>query len=207
MDRRRANPDNTDVKGTRDMLIVVEGPDGSGKTTLVRSAREHAVTANLITLTRNGPAPMPDMVQTLFWIQSYPPSAVLICDRIASISERVYGPILRGTNLFEKHPLEFGIGRVDAIIYCRPPDIKILTGSCNEPQLTGVSSNITKIIDAYDDLMERIVNELEIQVYTYDYTKTKPDQVWPRVLGKAPANPYQELEVGIAFHRDPSKVR
>jgi hypothetical protein len=131
-----------------------------------------------VVVSRSGPADFRAIVQTLYWLQTYPSDSYLVADRIASISERVYGPILRGTDVLAGHPLEFGLSKVDAIVYCRT-DAPNLTAF---NQLDGVNQNYIKIQDAYDTLIERIVNELDIPVYQYDFTKVKASSVWSRVF-------------------------
>jgi hypothetical protein len=171
------------------MFVVVEGADGSGKTTLVGESRKTG--RSVVVVTRSGPTDFRTIVQSLYWMQTYPSECYLIADRIASISERVYGPVLRGVNLLHGHPLEFGLSKVDAIVYCRT-ETPVLT---NQTQLEGVEQNYLAIQKAYDDLMERIAEELDIPVFLYDYTKTKASSVWSRVLSGVDPRPTTETNL------------
>lgn len=171
------------------MFVVVEGPDGSGKTTLVRAARN--TSSNTISISRNPMYGNPEtrlkaMFEFMYWASVYPPDHHLIVDRYPAISERVYGPILRNENLLDKHPLDFGMGKVDAIIYCRPRMGRIIANLPENEQLSGVNEKIHLIVEAYDAVINQF-SEIT-QVFVYDYEAIKPNQVWSRVFNTLARN-------------------
>jgi hypothetical protein len=162
------------------VIVLVEGPDGSGKTTLVGDARRGA--RNVITIARSGPMQLSDMVQFMWWSMASPdlgPNSYVIHDRYPAISERVYGPILRERDLLESYDLDFGLTRVDAIVYCRTA-----APVYDKEQMEGVIDNGPRILAAYDALMERIHDELGIPIYLYDFKKHASISIWERIFRK-----------------------
>jgi thymidylate kinase len=158
-------------------IVIVEGPDGSGKTTLIRRLREGSQ-RYFVTVSFSGPPKRVWQIQSvLHWIeQSIYLDVPIICDRFPLISESIYGPILRGKNLLDEtedsnlRAATEIIRRVTKIIYCRPPIPIIRENVVHStiPHLLGVLENLNKIVEQYDELMDLLRDETTIE--TYDFT-------------------------------------
>ena len=81
------------VSGARDMpVIIVEGPDGSGKTTLAQYLSYELY----LDYHHEGPTPI-DVSPIDYYSQLLRAATNTVFDRLA-LGERVYGPILRGSD-------------------------------------------------------------------------------------------------------------
>lgn len=164
------------------MMIVVEGPDGAGKSTLIEAARQKR--QYFVRFQSSGPPPdKKAVIQTLFWLQSFPGNIPLVCDRIPCISDRVYGPILRNTDLFVGMPLDFGLAKCSTLIYCRPPTSVLLKNALEGVHLEGVRERQEHIVQAYDQLINKLSEKLNARVIQYDYTSDDPVEIWKKVFG------------------------
>jgi hypothetical protein len=164
--------------------ILVEGPDGSGKTTLIEKARGSQNEHYFIKVKASRyPTDVSLSFQYLSWLHQCPHDLML--DRLSFVSERIYGPLLRGVDLFKNLPLSFGIKGMDAVVYCRPNDDVIFANVDKSVHLKGVSTNIGAIITAYDDLMRTIKEKNITQVFNYDYNEDEPTAFWRHVWSEA----------------------
>lgn len=140
------------------MMIVVEGMDNTGKTTLVSQLREKYLFPVLVSSryyeTENRTE---KWVRWIYKMMELSRDEHIIFDRFPLISEHVYGPILRGKNVLAEHPAwpdllgKFG-GLEPLIIYCRPPMEHVLNWR-ERPQMGGVKEQSEKLLKAYDEAM------------------------------------------------------
>ncbi len=161
-------------------MILVEGPDNSGKSTLVDQL---ALEFNLFKCDRpHGPPKTPEeLYNRAMDVQNFYKSKMFIMDRNPIIGETIYGPILRGRNMWDEVT-----NRLDCeaelfakllsgtvfLIYCRPPLERLLDLSTHKVKdydtpthLEALSKNKSKIVEAYDKFMSKWAT------YTYDYTQ------------------------------------
>lgn len=150
-------------------MIVVEGMDGSGKTTL---AKRLAADLELVYInSRIKPKNFPDLDRLVFNFTEMSMNLSTVFDRWSPISEAVYGKVLRQANWHM--PEEFAqlhaymVKANPLIIYCRPP-FKLI---CNwrEEQMDGVKENAKALYKAYDKEMIRVGEFLT--VCEYDFKK------------------------------------
>lgn len=159
-------------------VIVVEGPDGGGKSTLIDNLRL-SCSRHYVNLRRSGPPKMLEEIKSVVrWVEKFDPDGLgptpLILDRHPFISEAIYGPVLRGNSLlvdyYTMHDLEHHFCRfVDRIIYCRPPTSVIMQKMQDNPQLRGVVENIEEITRQYDHTM-KLISHWGVKVFDYDWT-------------------------------------
>lgn len=151
-------------------LIVVEGVDASGKSTLLENSRLH-IKNRYFALLRHSCRPLSllDVNAFLGLIRCNPVD--LVVDRHPLISEPIYGKILRGHDLTEEivNSDEILHKTVDRIIYCRPPVSLIRQNLDNKPQLALVKENINSLVVAYDHKMAAL-SRAGIAVYEYNYS-------------------------------------
>lgn len=164
--------------------IIIEGADGSGKTSLLEYLRGEI--SNLETI-RNTLEDKQNFNQ--WWPMAMAPLrlAVPIHDRFF-YSELVYGPVIRGKINAEpwlvQHMQEW-LGRDAFLIYARPPREVILLHLEEKEQMLGVRQNINELIDRYDELLLSQYDRYKRRFYTYDWTslRTEPAAVLEAVRG------------------------
>lgn len=153
-------------------MIILEGPDGSGKTTLGRRLSElHGI-----------PLIKRDKQDAYLWCMSelscWSLSGLRIYDRFALVSEYIYGPLRRG-----EKAVEFELGyrptaemmerfvRDALIIYCRPPANVIIQNVMETSQPTDILSITRSAIAAYDEWFTHMNHVL------FDYTSDTPESL------------------------------
>lgn len=155
-------------------MIVVEGMDNSGKTTLVRQISSRF---NLPIQPSLGP---PTPVKALEILSDFMVARGLkVYDRLVAFSDTVYGPPIRGRVVTD--PIQWTwIYRVlrqkPFIIYCRPPEDRILNFGDRE-QMDGVVEKAKALLGSYDALFQSIEDFFGIASFAYyDYTDPSSEQ-------------------------------
>jgi len=150
-------------------MIIVEGMDNSGKSTLIANIanrfgleivkRSGPPSASVTVAVTEREAEQAFILETLSFLVLNPQA---IYDRFPIISEGIYGPLLRNRNVFEREGTtwENWLDRLiqchPLIVYCRPPEQKILCFSPNREQMQGVTDNARQLINRYDQLMDKL---------------------------------------------------
>lgn len=165
-------------------MIIVEGPDNSGKSTLISTLSEQ-LKLKIINPSRKGPPKTFDDVyintrQAFLGALSHINNRTIV-DRLSLIGESIYGPICRGKDLwmddFEKKVEMGSILRTlnPFFIYCRPPDSIVLNMDSHQikaydtpEHLEQVKKNRSLILRAYDNYFAFFRG---YNFYQYDYTK------------------------------------
>jgi len=151
------------------LLVIIEGADGSGKTTLANRIRGQ-LDQYMLLLRTNGPPSIGQLADYIGWVNDIPHKLLLVTDRNPIISEAVYGPIIRGKCLhaltLEQMARQF---RNALVIHCRPSYSKLAAGVQKEVQMDGVVLNHRHIVKAYDELMGKLEHE-GVNVKRYDFT-------------------------------------
>lgn len=151
-------------------MIIVEGPDGAGKSTLVRKLMDENPRLQLAPracTSLGGPLRGDAMFE---WLRDYGAMYGYIYDRHQCISGAVYDTIradppdasLRGW----LSGLLWEIHENARVFYCRPPRREILKAVHTSDQMAGVASKINLIIDMYDSIMAYMIPH-----EVYDWTK------------------------------------
>lgn len=157
-------------------IVIVEGSDGAGKTTLIECAREGQRDRYFLTVRASRyPPNLATAFKYLQWIK-HQRDFDLILDRSHFISDRIYGPLLRDQDLFKPLPITFGIEGA-TVIHVRPPLETIRANLVKGFQMKGVNEHIDSIVEGYDKHMQ-ILKEKGIRVITYDYTGDDPKAFW-----------------------------
>lgn len=153
------------------MLVILEGADGSGKTSLANRIRKDLDEYTLF-LKSSGPPTIGQLADVIGWLASVPTRIPIVCDRLSVISEYVYGPIIRGKcihGLTIEQMARWLKPRPSLIIHCRPSYSALAAGVRQEVQMDGVVLNHRHIIKGYDELMGQLREE-ETLIKSYDYT-------------------------------------
>jgi hypothetical protein len=156
------------------MLIIVEGVDGSGKTTLIQQIREGVPRSFWMMKSSNRPRLKSEILNLELWVQTGLRLKLnLLFDRFPLISERIYGQVIRGRSLvsLDYDQISKSLWSLCPdqssllIIHCRPPDEKIKQRVRNCPQMEGVHDHIGQLIVEYDYAMSVLGKSCPIITY------------------------------------------
>lgn len=168
------------------MIIIVEGLDHTGKTTLCHKLLQELQGSYLIHAYKPTELMYP-VEENVIFLNNH--QGLCIHDRHNVFSEFVYGPILRGSNVMEQgYSFEDWMGKMAnscIVIYCRP-SAKIISETINNrEEMDGVQDNFGELLVAYDDLMWRLMQynqrtpmDFQVPMMVHDYTvDTEADDV------------------------------
>ena len=149
--------------------VIVEGVDGSGKSTLIENLISEF---HFLTPVVNSAGPEQDF--NSWWpevLSKEYDGLVPIHDRFY-YSELVYGPILRGKLLGDKKihiEVRYKLRREAFLIYCRPTLKSILQESQVNEQMEGVSTHLVGLLEGYDKLMQMQPVYYDHRFIVYDW--------------------------------------
>lgn len=166
------------------MNIIIEGPDCSGKSTLIsQTFRDHIVVHNGV---YRSPIEAFDA-----YLNQIPDPAILkgstplVLDR-SYISEQIYGPIYRqrGLDDFQVRLLESAYRRIKAVVVlCTPPKAMVLT-EWKRRQSKG--QEYIHNSEIFDQIVEMYYNDIDsvttLPVITYDFTVQNPEDLKKRIV-------------------------
>lgn len=160
--------------------IIVEGPDGSGKSTLVNHLQEKLGMGIARRASESASGPVPDLAG---WHEdeklrmSGSSSEPLIYDRHPLFSEPIYAPLAREVR--PQPPFDEPgwvslqrdyLSRFCILVLCLPPQWVVKHNvTRGGVQMPGVTSNIVKIFNAYDAFRRNNAWPTH-RLYHYDYT-------------------------------------
>ena len=161
-------------------MIIVEGPDGAGKSTLCRELASEFHVPIHIKEPKDGPTNAREntyeaLQRAVSWDES-----IRIYDRLY-FSELVYGSILRDKVDFSpKEQLHIEgvlLGLKCPIIFCDLPRSLLRSNveADEEGQLMGVRENLDKISLRYHQIYRRLYEQSKV-LYEYDYTGSIDNQ-------------------------------
>lgn len=148
------------------MIFAIEGPDGSGKSTLIKSIRADKRRNMHFLASSAPPASTQAIIDEMNWLHSLPDSMILFCDRYRMVSEPIYGMTLRGED--RSSGIKLSHTQLVVFIYCRPPRDVIYENASHQTQLAGVHSHLNQIINGYDQFFKTL--QVQAPVLRYDYT-------------------------------------
>jgi len=150
-------------------IIIVEGVDGSGKTTLINKLQKDL---NVITVKSPRPKNYQDCKDLLARTLLLAENTNILCDRIGIISEPIYGPVCRHILGFPpKAEAEQMLWAMNSIIvYCNPGLEFCQKNVESHPQMSGVKDNLPQLHNAYQEWMGQLEMG-SVCVIPYDYTE------------------------------------
>ena len=158
-------------------MIIIEGMDNSGKTTLLNYLHE---TLELPWVKSPGPEHLSGLSREdwFSWIDASlsPDNIFYLYDRHPLISEVVYGWVLRNYNAFSDTDFhEKLLLACPLIIYCRPPKARIFSFG-NREQMLGVIEQKERLLQNYDIHMQFLKNK-GFEIVTYNYTTMSEESI------------------------------
>jgi GTPase SAR1 family protein len=154
-------------------MVIVEGVDGSGKTTLIKNLIADGLVDNVISKLFDPKYPHLLYGRLCDALHDYMDYPRVVADRFF-ISELVYGPILRGKLILSKAQISTILTLIQAqipvvIIWCHPP-LKTVKESLREPQMAGVVESIEKLYTGYEAIMPILFRGSFALQFEYDWT-------------------------------------
>ena len=174
------------MRNTLDKTIIIEGPDGAGKTYLGTFLKKELKRELHHT---GGPSEAINIKLQALMVMN---SKTIIFDRCPVISELIYGEVLRGKSLISKKEANnyfTWIKLKTIIIFCRPP-IETITGvnwlekpHKSAKHIEQVTDKILKIIYAYDEIIKKL-RQKNLIVINFDRTIQSIELFKERILDK-----------------------
>lgn len=150
-------------------MIIVEGCDNSGKTTLVAKLAQDLQLLSINN--RKRPQSLEEVnYYTLHMVQLSMYHSTIF-DRWQPISEPIYGPVCRGIDLIDSNSLARLLAITQEakplVIYCRPSLSTILNFG-DRGQMEGVVQHGAELVSCYDSAMKTIAGILPVVKYDYE---------------------------------------
>lgn len=175
------------------MLIIVEGPDGAGKTTFVESLQRELAhnprgAEDIITLHCGPPSDHVYAEYTKNHLHGYSPMQLthVVCDRW-HWGELIYGPMLRGESKLDRH----GFDRVEHYLARRGAVVAFLT---EKAQILA-----RRVEERGDELVK--VDQLPYLVAAYDVVAS-----WSRLPVLVGPTTQEIIETAVAFEASARRV-
>lgn len=168
------------------MLILIEGMDGTGKTTL---ANKLLKMFPQFEYKKPVPSKGPEgqnadhMINWMLKTFKEAKENNYLLDRVNLVSEEIYGPICRGFSILRDNEKMitvmsqfFALNPI--IIYCRPQLGTIMDNLTKEPdiQMSGVLERAEPLVLAYDRFFDNW-KKVGVEVIDYNYTITSEDKI------------------------------
>lgn len=156
-------------------MIIIEGMDNTGKTTLIQRLIREVGRGYLSAMVSLGPNKT--LLEQFHWVDKQIALAKMggpltIYDRFLPICDVVYGPIIRNGSLWGINHLIINqlLEEVNPlIIYCRPSNEKVIGFEDGREQMEGVVENAKELLDGYDEVMKKLLKSgFEIINYNYE---------------------------------------
>lgn len=167
-------------------MIILEGPDGGGKSTLLEQLREqypHIPLHERACTSQGGPLPTPELYE---WaardLASWYDAKVHFYDRHPFVSEYIYGPIVRGgfvDRRFHGTTLRRRLAHHALVIVCLPPLETVRASVSDDKDMPGVTTHIDALWHAYASL--RATWPASAGLVMYDWTQHQPDRLFPHI--------------------------
>lgn len=161
------------------MIIILEGPDGGGKTTLAEKLL-HLPSAVPTPMLGGRTQPIDTSRKNTYRVLHEHKGRTVVCERFPPLSDSVYRQLDNRPPIFSRGEVESISHQLAAaravIIYCRPPISVplrglIAKGDDDMEWMATLRVNIHKIFEEYDLLMMRLTM-IGVRIVRYDFTES-----------------------------------
>lgn len=172
-------------------MIIVEGPDGSGKTTLIEQLVEHTglpVAPRVVSKDTEAMVDLKKWTEDNVWGGWQP----TIFDRHRLISEPIYGPIFRDKdepgfeNLYWfSHMLGEFYRTGPVLIFCLPPLTEVMANVISDPDNRVIAPRTREVWGAYRNLAVTLFSVRlpgNTKLIHYDYTEDEQGVEVERII-------------------------
>lgn len=154
-------------------LVILEGPDGSGKTSLASRLLKGTGHSTLLIRRSGPPTPIETLEFQAQWIAKQSMSGLnIIADRHPIISEAIYRPVVRqeGNAPWSLDEVVREIDGADLLlIYCRPSFARMNEARKVEEQMAGVADHFVKLVQMYDRWIDAFrANSVDIYIHDFE---------------------------------------
>ncbi len=163
-------------------MIVVEGPDGSGKTTLVQQLAKAFHLPVAPKAVDHDQKALMDLATRAEQINRL--NKAEVHDRHTLISELIYSPIFRDAprsrfqdQAWYREELAHLLQVVWGIVICLPPLEVVRQNVHDDPLNASVSNSIDQVYWAYHNVSTLLAVNPYVPLVLHDYTKLGPDMV------------------------------
>ncbi len=179
------------------MIIILEGPDGGGKTTLAETLRQRLQSDRMTHSIKHGPykGVSPEDLCKIYFRSMSPALTYddhVIMDR-AWLSEPIYGEVYRGgqnrVDVQRKRMLERVAHARGAVVIRCQPDYDTCMGTFKKRIAEEYLDNVTQLREVYDGY-EAMFMHTSLPVIHYDYEHDTLDDILIRLMNKSTQNPF-----------------
>jgi len=173
------------------MIIILEGADNSGKSTLAKRLSE--VTGLPVVHPGGPPANIAEaVVRCMEQDQLFNLSTELdfIFDRVTCISDRIYRGKPEYHNIFSLYQRAISRAKNVLVVYCNPSegrlrnfDDHVMQAHEDEAVVKHAKDNIDRIIAEYSDVMHDLSNHRHIDIIEYNFEEDDKDTVFQYIRG------------------------
>jgi len=170
------------------MILILEGPDGAGKTTLAETLRQRFQNNGMVHIVKHGPytGVEPEHLCRIYFRAMSPAltfNDTVIMDR-SWISEPIYGEVYRnGANRIDvprKRMLErVALSRGAVVIHCQP-DFEVCAETFEKRTEEEYLDDISQLEQVYDEY-EALPLITNLPTVHYDYTRDTVDELLDKV--------------------------
>ena len=170
------------------MIIILEGPDGAGKTTLAEALRQRLQQSHMTQIVKHGPYTnlVPEELCKIFFrsmTQALTYNDHVIMDR-SWLSEHIYGNVYRGGNvrvdLPRKRMLErVALARGAVVVHCQP-SFDLCAATFTSRSDDEYLDNVDQLRQVYDEY-ESLKLHTSLPVIHYDYQYDEVDDLLAKV--------------------------
>lgn len=171
------------------MIVLVEGPDGAGKTTLINDLVNYSKYKTIKCISTTGvPRDWPD--QYRLWYELFTSMNTIVKDRIYLIDRCFLSEIIYRTVMSDKKPnirlsdLTKLLEKADAIIYCNHDKAYDFAKKRGETYVTNETMH-KQISHGYDIMMKVIDNFTNVEIINYDLTYKSIVDVYEELMAFA----------------------
>lgn len=190
------------------MIILVEGMDNTGKTTLSKRLMQdlHSASFNFEYFHNEKKNCRLEALETAMACLEVGRRKNIIMDRFIISGEYVYGRKLRGKSLFTTIETEMYMRFLSTLsvaqIYCKPPINVVLSNLGEREQMEGVVENAKELYNTYDSFFMNYWFPASSKVFLWNYASDDSERNYKALLGQIVSRMKSVVNSGVVFPVD-----